>query len=178
MWSVCKQIAIFYVNPDLSTSAGYQACWQHGAYLSCWQDEQAEREKREGEKTCHRWLITLQANSWVLCLHLDSQGRPRWASLIRFFYCILATHTHALRRLYIAISHVFDLTWRTVFLITKEFAVMNPNKERDQMWLIKTLWGFWEPTQGCKSCSQSQWGHGPFLPKSFANCSIRLHEIS
>lgn len=21
--------------------------------------------------------------------------------------------------------------------------VMNPNKERDQMWLIKTLWGFW-----------------------------------
>lgn len=22
---------------------------------------------------------------------------------------------------------------------------MNPNKEQDQMWLIKTIWGFWKP---------------------------------
>lgn len=143
--SVCKQIAIFYVNCNLSSGAGYQACWQHGVYLSCWQDEQRDTER---EKTCHRWLITLQANSWVLCLHSGSQGRPRWASLIRFVYCILPTHTHALIRLQIAISHVFDLTWRTVFLITKEFAVMNPNKEQDQMWLIKTLWGFSKPARG------------------------------
>lgn len=59
----------------------------------------------------------------------------------------------------------FDLTWRTVFLITKEFAVMNPNKERDQMWLIKTLWGFWKATLARKRCSQSQWGHGPLPPE-------------
>lgn len=85
MWSVCKQIAIFYVNLNLSCSASYQACWQRGAYLSCWQDERGDREG-EREKTCQRWLITSQANSWVLCLHLDSRVRLRWASLIRIFF--------------------------------------------------------------------------------------------
>lgn len=173
---VCKQIAIFYVNRNLFTSAGYQACWQHGAYLSCWQDEQRDTEgERKREKTCHRWLITLHANSWVLCLHLDSQGRPRWASLIRFSYCGIPTHTqtHSLIRLQIAITHVFDLTWRTVFLITKEFAAMNPDKERDQMWLIKTLWGVWKPAQGWKAAVQVNWDMGHLSQKSFANCSIR-----
>lgn len=82
MWSVCKQIAIFYVNLNLSCSASYQACWQRRAYLCRWQDEQGDREG-EREKTCQRWLIASQANSWVLCLHLDSRGRLRWASLIR-----------------------------------------------------------------------------------------------
>lgn len=85
MWSVCKQIAVFYVNLNLSCSASYQACWQHGAYLSCWQDERGDREG-EREKTCQRWLITSQPNSWVLCLHLDSRVRLRWASLIRIFF--------------------------------------------------------------------------------------------
>lgn len=95
MWSVCKQIAIFYVNLNLSCSASYQACWQRGAYLSCWQDERGDREG-EREKTCQRWLITSQANSWVLCLHLDSRARLRWASLIRiFFYFFQCTCTCA-----------------------------------------------------------------------------------
>lgn len=95
MWSVCKQIAIFYVNLNLSCSASYQACWQHGAYLSCWQDEQGDREG-EREKTCQHWLITSQANSWVLCLHLDSRVRLRWASLIRIFFYFFSLHVHSL----------------------------------------------------------------------------------
>lgn len=93
MWSVCKQIAIFYVNLNLSCRASYQACWQRGAYLSCWQDEWGDREE-EKEKTCQHWLITSQANSWVLCLHLDSWERLRWASLIRPSSSSLFSHAH------------------------------------------------------------------------------------
>lgn len=90
---VCKQIAVFYGNLNLSCGASYQACWQRRTYLSHWQDERGGREG-EREKTCQRWLITSQANSWVLCLHLDSQGRLRWASLIRPPSCCCPTHMH------------------------------------------------------------------------------------
>lgn len=179
---VCKQIAIFYVNLNLFPSAGYQACWQHGAYLSCWQDEQRDTEgERKREKTCHRWLITLHANSWVLCLHLDSQKRPRWASLIRFSiaaYRHTHTHTRAPIRLQITITHVFDLTWRTVFLITKEFAVMNPDKECDQMWLIKTLRAFWKPAQGWKAAARVNWDTGHFSQNHLQTVQLeRYHRI-
>lgn len=122
---------------------------------------------REREKTCQRWLITLQANRWVLCLHLDSQG-----SIINQFFLLHATHTHTHSHKFIN-SHQscfwFD-TERTVFLIIKEYAVMNPNKERLQIWLIITLRGFWKLTQGCKAAVKV------ILPKSFVN--NRSHKIS
>lgn len=114
VWCMYEQIAIFYVNLNLSASADYQACWQNGAYLFCWQDEQRDKaEGKEGERRIwHCWLITLQANSWVFCLHLDSQGRLRWASLIRSSHCLLPTHTDTNTH---ACTHVITIRHQSCF---------------------------------------------------------------
>ena len=95
MWSVCKQIAIFHVNFNLSASAGYQACWQHGAYLSCWQDEQGDRE---GEKRGRKDLSPLTnytASKQLSPLFTFGQPGEAEMSIINQIFLLHTTNTHA-----------------------------------------------------------------------------------
>lgn len=95
--------------------------------------ETKRRERREKKSLT---LLTNYTSSKQLSL-LFTFGQPREAemSIINQIFLLCASnthahvHTHALMWLQLGISHVFDLTWRTIFLITKEFAMMNPNKE-------------------------------------------------